>query len=331
MHRFKTGVLRTVILLGSLFVVGCCSVPIPAPPGNYSHWNWPIRQQTAEGLCVWRSYLVHVPPAAEAADPLPLVLNFHAAFNNGLLQSLYSGMNRKADEEGFVVVYPDSLGCVWNVTEGETRYGILKLNWNVDDVEFVRLLLDTLQEKLRIDPRRIYATGFSSGGAMSVRLASASARGELGVHKIAAIAPVSAGPVPESGKLQEAYQCPALREDPVPMRMIISNNDKTIAGLQDVSVDDVKRRLLELAADYARANGCAESATARKTGKTGWGVLAETITFSSQDGRRETVLDIFDTGGGSNNGHIWPGPWFGGEFRATDAAWTFFSAHRRPD
>jgi polyhydroxybutyrate depolymerase len=325
------GGLRTGLIFawwGAL--ISGCSVAVPAPPGDYSHWNWPVTQRTTGGLCVWRSYWVHVPPAAEAADPLPLVLNFHPAFNNGLLQSLYSGMNRKADAEGFVVVYPDSLGFLWNVGEADARWGLMRLKADVD-VEFVRILLDTLHQKLRIDPTRVYATGFSSGAAMSVRLACASAKGQLGVHKIAAIAPVSGGPMPESGDFQEAYQCAALREDPVPMRMIVSNHDKTLAWLLEVSVEDASKRLRELATDYALANGCAEASTRRTTGRTGWGVLAETIVFSSEDRRRETILDVFGTGGQSHDGHVWPGPWFGGELKATDVVWSFFRAHRRPE
>ena len=59
----------------------------------------------------------------------------------------------------------------------------------VDDVGFVRALIDKLAEKFPIDRRRIYATGMSNGGMMAHRLA-AEAR-----DIVAAVAPVAGGMV----------------------------------------------------------------------------------------------------------------------------------------
>src|SRR5262249_30593385 len=59
---------------------------------------------------------------------------------------------------------------------------------NVDDVAFVRALLDDLARVVKVDAKRGYATGMSNGGVMAYRLAS-----ELS-DRIAAIAPV-AGPM----------------------------------------------------------------------------------------------------------------------------------------
>jgi polyhydroxybutyrate depolymerase len=59
---------------------------------------------------------------------------------------------------------------------------------NVDDVGFVRSLLDDVQKVARVDPKRVYATGMSNGSIFCYRLAS-----QLS-DRIAAIAPVS-GPM----------------------------------------------------------------------------------------------------------------------------------------
>ena len=58
----------------------------------------------------------------------------------------------------------------------------------VDDVAFTRALLDDLAKVVKVDPKRVYATGMSNGAIMAYRLAS-----ELS-DRIAAIAPV-AGPM----------------------------------------------------------------------------------------------------------------------------------------
>src|SRR3972149_6035846 len=57
---------------------------------------------------------------------------------------------------------------------------------NVDDVGFVRALIDELATLINIDPGRVYATGFSNGAIMVYRLAC-----ELS-DRIAAIGPVAA-------------------------------------------------------------------------------------------------------------------------------------------
>ncbi len=321
----KTLRYRTLALLLLGFLVPACTPGQPAPPGDYSNWNWPISQKNAAGFPVGRSYLVHIPPQAAASLPLPVVINLHPSYNNGGLQNLYSGMNAKADREGFIAIHPDSIGPSWNVTpESEAEDG------GISDVEFVRLGLDELQKHALIDPRRIYVTGFSSGAAMSGRLAVASARGELGVHKIAAIAPVSGPPVDgRSGlSVESSFSCPELLLDPVPMRMIISNNDKTIAMLYGATVTQVDRRLRGLAQEYAASNGVLTLPQVTRTWRIGWGVLTETARYANGDPRRDTVLDVFDAAG--NDGHVWPGPWFGGEYPTTDVIWTFFASHPRP-
>jgi len=98
-----------------------------------------------------------------------------------------SGWIAKADEEGFLAVFPNGFPNdegmrVWNdgrpETDGRER---------VDDVAFTDALLDDLSIRLRVDQKRIFVAGFSNGAGMAFRLGSA-----LG-GRIAAIAPVAGG------------------------------------------------------------------------------------------------------------------------------------------
>ena len=57
----------------------------------------------------------------------------------------------------------------------------------IDDVDFIRALIEGLQKRYAIDSKRMFATGLSNGAMMSYRLAC-----ELS-DKIAAIAPVAGG------------------------------------------------------------------------------------------------------------------------------------------
>lgn len=114
-------------------------------------------------------------------------------------------MDRLADRESFIAVYPNGNGrfgkrlLTWNAG---TCCAYLVIN-NVDDVGFVRALVATLAEKVPIDRRRVYATGLSNGAMMSHRLAAEAA------DLIAAVAPVAGGMVlcPRSNHLAPFRSC----------------------------------------------------------------------------------------------------------------------------
>lgn len=98
-----------------------------------------------------------------------------------------SGLNAKADEAGFIVVYPYGTGRMENqllTFNGGECCGYAMQN-DVDDAGFVRALLDDLASVTLIDPLRVFATGLSNGGIMSHHVAA-----EL-ADRIAAIAPVA--------------------------------------------------------------------------------------------------------------------------------------------
>ena len=54
-----------------------------------------------------RDYRLHVPPAAASGKPLPLVLNLHGATQNAQLEEITTDMDPNADQNGYLVAYPD--------------------------------------------------------------------------------------------------------------------------------------------------------------------------------------------------------------------------------
>jgi polyhydroxybutyrate depolymerase len=132
-----------------------------------------------------RTYSLHIPPAYDAKKPLPLVLVLHGATQSPESAERMSGMSAKADRENFLVAYPSGMGRsgrrpTWN-SGNCCGYA---LENNVDDVAFLRALIDQLEHAYSVDPRRIFVTGISNGAMMAYRLGC-----EL-ADKIAAIAPV---------------------------------------------------------------------------------------------------------------------------------------------
>jgi len=132
-----------------------------------------------------RTYRIYVPSKYDRSRPLPTVLVFHGGggTGDGMEKLTQGGLNRLADREGFIIVYPDGVDRHWNDGRGIQNYRAQRDN--IDDVGFVAALIDHLARTLTIDLGRVYATGISNGGLMSFRLAR-----ELPM-RVAAVAPVA--------------------------------------------------------------------------------------------------------------------------------------------
>jgi len=143
-----------------------------------------------------RHYVVHVPKAYDGKTPIPVVIMFHGGGGKARGAMQETGWSAKADKANFLAVYPEGVprdltrrGSFvanpqsWN--DGSARTILAAAQQNIDDVGFVNAMLDDLGTKFRIDPRCLYATGFSNGASMVFR-----AGRELSV-RLAAIAPVA--------------------------------------------------------------------------------------------------------------------------------------------
>jgi len=140
-----------------------------------------------------RTYLMHIPPDRDQSKPLPLVIVLHGGGGSGagMVESTQGGFNVLANEEEFVVVYPDAVDNQWNDGRSKEEVDHQAHRENIDDVGFISALIDQLIKEENVDPQRVYVTGMSNGAMMTYRLA-----GELS-KKIAAAAPVD-GNIPEN-------------------------------------------------------------------------------------------------------------------------------------
>jgi polyhydroxybutyrate depolymerase len=131
-----------------------------------------------------RTFQVYLPASARSA-PMPLLLALHGGGGDAasMVRLMKGNLNRLADREGFLVVYPDGVDRHWNDGRGLQQYRAHRDN--VDDVGFLAALITHLSQRYLIDGRRIYALGISNGGLMSFRLAR-----EM-TDRIAAIGPVA--------------------------------------------------------------------------------------------------------------------------------------------
>ncbi len=108
-----------------------------------------------------REYILYLP--VNLKNDAPLVFVFHGYSGNakGTMKSF--GMNKLADKHGFAVCYPQGLidhdgNHFWQV-----GYKFHK-NINVNDVDFICALAESLQQKYKLSKNNTFITGFSNGG-----------------------------------------------------------------------------------------------------------------------------------------------------------------------
>jgi polyhydroxybutyrate depolymerase len=267
-----------------------------------------------------RSYLVHIPKSYDGSKPFPVVLALHGGGSNAEQMVRFCGLNDKADQAGFIVVYPNGTGSLntmltWN---GGNCCGFA-VQHQVDDVAFIRALLDDLERVAKVDRKRIYATGMSNGAIMVYRLAS-----ELS-DRIAAIAPV-AGPM-------GTETCAP--ERPVSVIHFHGTDDqfapfaggkgtKSRSGTDFYSVDHSIRA-------WVKANGCpSEPRVVKEPDKSKDGTTITRKTYGPGKDGAEVVVVVIEGGE-----HTWPGRppplRFLGKstknIQANDVMWEFFQRH----
>ena len=132
-----------------------------------------------------RTYYMYLPSFLPKDKSVPLVLVFHGGGGNGVGTSRLTKFNQLADKENFIAVYPNGVGGNWN--DGREDFGVEAFKEKVNDVAFVKALIDAVSKEYKIDAKRIYATGISNGAIFSHYLAANMA------DRIAAVAPVVGG------------------------------------------------------------------------------------------------------------------------------------------
>lgn len=113
-----------------------------------------------------RRYTVRLPDT----KPAPLVIVLHGNTQTGADMITRTAWPAVAKREGFAVVFPDGLNHAWaDLRPVNLRAGRVPPH-GTDDVAFIARLVEKLVADGIADPKRIYLTGISNGGAMTMTL-----------------------------------------------------------------------------------------------------------------------------------------------------------------
>ncbi|MEE3852940.1 PHB depolymerase family esterase [Gordonia sp. LSe1-13] len=252
---------------------------------------------------------------AGLSGPSPLVVVLHGGYGSGRQAENSYHWDAQADRGRFVAVFPDGVGRSWNAG---TCCGPAQQR-GVDDVAFIRAVVERAAAVQPIDRSRIFVTGMSNGAMMAYRLACET-------DLFAAVAPVAGTVVtdcddagPTSLLHIHGTADESVRYDGGPGR---AHNVRGTARVDGAPVP----RAVE---PFRRAGECPEP-TIRRAGKM--------ITSTAECPGERTVQLISIVGAG----HQWPGATArpaasilrpgdtpSDALDATTAIWDFFAAHGR--
>ena len=242
-----------------------------------------------------RTFVVHVPPSYDRTRPTPVVMDFHGWLGDGGAQATMTGLRTEADVRGLITVHPDGIGRSWNAgaccTPASTS--------GVDDVQFVRDLLDRVERDWCVDRRRVHAMGFSNGAGFSHRLAC-----ELS-ERVASIGPVS-GTV-------AIPTCAPRRPVPVlhthgTLDVVVPYLGGSFGGFEAVAATITR---------WATLDGCSDAPTESYRR----GNVRCATQSRCREGAEVTLCTV------TNGAHAWPA---NGDLRATAHILDFFARHPMP-
>jgi polyhydroxybutyrate depolymerase len=125
------------ILIIHTVTVSCTRSRIQADPtGNFS------KSITQNGLK--RAYHLHIPSSYRNSMASPLVIALHGGGGNGQKMEKLSRLSMLADQDGFIVAYPDAVERHWNDGRGLSKYRSQREN--IDDVGFISGMIDAISD-----------------------------------------------------------------------------------------------------------------------------------------------------------------------------------------
>lgn len=256
-----------------------------------------------------REFVLYVPRSYHPNRPTPLVISMHGAGLWGAAQRDISQWDGVADEDGFIVVYPNGVSGrgprVWRAERGAG----LRM-----DVQFIADLIDTLAARYNIDRTRVYANGLSNGGGMAFAISCTLS------DRIAAVGVVA------PALFMRWSDCTDQR--PVPMIAFHGTADRQVPyhGGTSWVAPQAFPDIPTWVANWARRNRCAPNPIDSP-------VATDVTRRSYTNCADDAAVVLYTVQGG---GHTWPGggplpEWFVGtttrSIDATREMWAFFREH----
>jgi polyhydroxybutyrate depolymerase len=273
-----------------------------------------------------RSFILHIPENLDEFDKVPLLFALHGGGGTakGMIRLTERRFNELADRHGFLVVYPQGLEKSWNDERNDPiSYAH---EHNIDDLGFLKKVIAKMVAEYKADPERVFATGISNGGFMSIRISR-----EM-TEEVRAVAPVSAS-IPLVAK--DAHLAAA------PMNiMLINGTGDPLVPYEGGEVEVLgKKRGKIISTDeaievFVSRNGCSETPKEEEELKDRDPADGtRVIRYEYVNGETGNKVVLLKVRGG---GHTWPGGWqylrekhigrTSRDINVCDEIWSFFNS-----
>ena len=270
--------------------------------------SWTQKEFTTNHEGLNRRYILYKPKNFSENAPLVMMLHGYTSNMNNILR--YSNMNTIAEQNGFMVCYPQ--GSITYLT-GQTHWNANLQMSNVNDIEFLSNLASTIQQEFKTSKDNVFVAGMSNGGFMSYT---------LGCEKSDIFKAVASITGTMSG--YDWQNCsPAYK---IPILQMSGTNDRTVPwnGTMNTALGwGGAPHILDVMEFWSDLNACTQD---------------EIIDFPDIDKSDYSTVSLTKKKGGSYNnevwfykveggGHDWPGAWGNQDINASEEIWKFFKKH----
>ena len=317
------GASATIVLLAFSLILAACQVD---DVGFVAPSATPAPTHTIDVDGEFRNYELHV-PAAEQPDPgWPLVIVFHGLGGSASQMRARTDFDDLADDEGFIVAYPDGLVRAW--LDAGIGDSFAAGDIAVKNLAFTNALIDEIDAEYGIDARRIYTTGLSNGGMFTFHTACHMS------ERIAAVGLVASASISQSFNSCEPVEPVAYiafhgTEDHV----VPYDGGPVVPGVDSIGDFQSAHEAAEFWVDF---NGCSKTPVREDIPDSNQvdtsQAYRETWT-PCESGRTVELVTLEDAG------HTWPGHQTRSvvpgetnlDIDATKALWEFFAAHPKAE
>lgn len=296
---------KVILLLCFVFFISC--EKHDSSDSEITEYEWTTKQFVFDHDGLSRSYILHKP--LDFVENSPLLFVLHGFGSSATTIMTYSQMNTLADENGFMVCYPQGS----TLDTGQTHWNANLEMSNINDIDFLSKLAKQIQSNYKINPENTFTSGMSNGGFMSYT---------LGCEKADIFKAIASITGTMSGK--DWKNCNPSQK--IPALQISGTNDTTVPwdGTMSTAWGWGGAPHIQKVMDF-----WADLNSTTKTEKIDFPDIESSDKSTASltkrtDGINGNEVWFYTISGG---GHDWPGSWGNKDISASQEIWKFFNKH----
>lgn len=113
-----------------------------------------------------RGFNAYIPSGYVAGTPVPMVVAIHGCTQDPVSFAGATNYNALAEAQKFIVLYPNQ-AAAWNPAQCWNVQYTVNHGRGTGEPSLIKGMVDWIKARYAVDAKRVFVTGFSSGGAMA--------------------------------------------------------------------------------------------------------------------------------------------------------------------